>query len=357
MHNLSLPMHGRGTSANPASRFDRIAYERDPDAPPDDEVSPATILLSDTTRSIIATNDSPDVGFDASINPYRGCEHGCSYCYARPYHEYLGLSAGLDFETKILVKEDAPQLLRRELQAPKWQPRVLGISGVTDAYQPVERRLGLTRRCLEVLADFRNPVVVVTKNHLVTRDGDLLGQLAAYNAALVFISLTTLDADLAGRMEPRASRPAGRLAAIKELRDAGVPVGVMVAPIIPGLNDHEIPAILQAAAESGAAFAGYTILRLPHGVGAVFEQWLTEHYPDRKDKVLGRVREMRGGQINDSRFGSRMKGEGVLAKSIGDLFAMARKKSGLARKAPVVSAAAFRRPADAAQPTLFDGLP
>ena len=252
----------------------------------------------------------------------------CKRCYARPYHEYLGFSAGLDFETKILVKEDAPELLRRELQSPKWQPRLIGMSGVTDAYQPVERRLGITRRCLGVLAEFRNPVAIVTKNHLVTRDCDLLAQLASFDAAAVFISITTLDNELCRRMEPRASQPQGRLAAIKELRQAGVPVGVMAAPIIPGLNDHEIPAILQAAADAGATFCGYTVLRLPHGVADIFSEWLAQHYPERKDKVLGRIRDLRGGALNDSDFATRMKGEGVLAKSIADLFAMAARKPG-----------------------------
>jgi DNA repair photolyase len=356
---MSKPLqliHGRGAADNPPNRFERIAFERDPDSSIEDEVALNTTLLRDTSRSIIATNDSPDVGFDASINPYRGCEHGCAYCYARPYHEYLGFSAGLDFETKILVKEDAPKLLRRELQSPKWQPRLLGISGVTDAYQPIERSLRLTRGCLEVLSDFRNPVCIVTKNHLVTRDRDLLGELASHQAAQVFVSLTTLDAELARRLEPRASHPHGRLAAIKELTGAGVPTGVMVAPIIPGLNDHEIPSILQAAAAAGALFCGYTVLRLPHGVGELFEQWLEQHYPDRKAKVLGRIRDLRGGQLNDSRFKTRMKGEGQLAKSIGDLFAMARQKAGLVRRPPELSAAAFRRSADPEQATLFEGL-
>jgi len=355
MSNPSLPIHGRGASQNPPNRFERIAYERDPDAPAEDDVAPATMLLRDSTRSIIATNDSPDVGFDASINPYRGCEHGCSYCYARPYHEYLGLSAGLDFETKILVKEDAPELLQRELLSPKWQPRLLGISGVTDAYQPVERRLGLTRRCLEVLATFRNPVAIITKNRLVTRDCDLLGQLASDNAAQVWLSITTLDGELCRRMEPRATHSAGRLAAIQELHQAGIPVGVMVEPIIPGLNDHEMPAILQAAADAGATFCGYTVLRLPHGVGELFEQWLTQHYPERKGKILGRVRDLRGGDLNDARFGTRMKGEGVLAKTIADLFAVARQQAGLARKPPPVSTKAFRRPTRN-QAGLFDNL-
>ncbi|HYV38434.1 MAG TPA: PA0069 family radical SAM protein [Gemmataceae bacterium] len=356
MFDHSLPIHGRGVSDNPTGRFERIAYERDPDVSVEDEVAPATVLLRDTSRTIIATNDSPDVGFDASINPYRGCEHGCSYCYARPYHEYLGMSAGLDFETKILVKEDAPELLRKELLSPKWQPKVLGISGVTDAYQPIERRLRITRRCLEVLTEFRNPVGIVTKNHLVARDADLLTELARFDAALVFVSVTTLDANLSRRMEPRASHPDARLAAVKDLRAAGVPVGVMVAPIIPGLNDHEVPTILQAAAAAGAMFAHYTILRLPHGVADLFEQWLAQHFPDRKDKVLGRIRDMRGGKLNESDFGKRMRGDGILAKAIGDLFAMARQKAGLERMPPKVSTASFRRPIKGGLPTLFDDL-
>jgi DNA repair photolyase len=349
-----LPLHGRGASDNPPNRFDRIRYERDPDLPPEEEVAPATVLLRDTARSIIATNDSPDVGFDASINPYRGCEHGCVYCYARPYHEYLGLSAGIDFETKIFVKEDAPELLRLELMSPKWEPRCLGVSGVTDAYQPAERKLQLTRRCLEVLAEFRNPVAIVTKNHLVARDADVLAELARHGAAAVFVSVTTLDAELARTMEPRASTPTARLAAIHELRQAGVPVGVMMAPIIPGLTDHEVPALLAAAADAGAMYASRTILRLPLGVAGLFETWLEQHFPDRKDKVLGRIRAMRGGKLNDSTFGRRMRGEGVLAEAISNLFNLARQKVGLGKRPQKLSAAAFRRPADPSQPTLFD---
>src|SRR5262245_3624103 len=214
-----------------------------------------TVFLKDDTRTIINYNDSPDVGFNASINPYRGCEHGCIYCFARPNHEYLGFSAGLDFETKILVKENAPELLRRELATPKWEPQVIAISGVTDAYQPIERRLRLTRRCLEVLLEFRNPVVIITKNELVTRDIDLLRELARVDGALVFVSVTSLDGELARELEPRASQPARRLAAIESLSAAGVPVGTLVAPVIPGLTDHEIPGILTAVAKAGAIAA------------------------------------------------------------------------------------------------------
>ncbi|MDR3639159.1 MAG: PA0069 family radical SAM protein [Isosphaeraceae bacterium] len=340
---------GRGASGNPANRFERTHFEVDLDEAendPDASLSPATQVFRDSTRAIIATNDSPDVGFDASINPYRGCEHGCVYCYARPTHEYLGFSAGLDFETKIMVKEDAPELLRRELASPRWVPKTVALSGVTDAYQPIERRLTLTRRCLEVLAEFRNPVAIVTKNRLVTRDADVLGAMAAYSGAAVFVSVTTLDSDLARRMEPRASTPPARLAAIEALRAAGVPVGVMVAPVIPGLNDHEIPAILQAAAKAGAQFASYTAIRLPLGVGPLFEAWLDRHYPERKAKVLYRIREIRGGRLNDSRFGDRMHGQGPFADLIEQLFATGMKRAGIEPRRLSLSTASFRKPGE-----------
>jgi DNA repair photolyase len=252
MQPQSNSLRGRGSAENPGNRFELLHYERDPEAGPED-AAPTTQFFRDCSRSIIARNDSPDVGFDASINPYRGCEHGCVYCYARPTHEYLGFSAGLEFERKIMVKEDAPELLRRELMSRRWQPQPLALSGVTDPYQPIERRLKLARRCLEVLAEFRNPAVIITKNHLVTRDCDLLQELARHDAVAVFISVTTLDADLARVLEPRASSPPGRVAAIGELARSGVPVGVLVAPVIPGLTDHEMPAILGAVAAAGGA--------------------------------------------------------------------------------------------------------
>ena len=343
---------GRGTPDNPPNRFERLAYLPIIETPDDQESAVKTQYLKDASRSLITFNDSPDVGFDASINPYRGCEHGCIYCYARPYHEYLGFSAGLDFETKILVKEDAPELLRAELASPKWQPKVVAISGVTDAYQPIERKLQVTRRCLEVLAEFRNPVVIVTKNQLVTRDIDVLKELASFSAAAVCVSVTTLDAELARVMEPRTSTPANRLEAIHSLAEAGVPVRVLVAPIIPGLTDHEIPAIIHAAAEAGARHAGYVVVRLPHGVGELFEGWLEEHFPDRKKKVLNRIREMRGGKLNDSNFGSRMKGEGVFAEQIKSMFKLACRRGGMEFGAHDLSTSAFRRPRDA-QLSLF----
>ncbi|MEZ4215835.1 MAG: PA0069 family radical SAM protein [Myxococcota bacterium] len=348
---------GRGAASNPAGRFERLAYEADPDAlddalraaEADGEAAPPaprTLYLRDPSRTIVATNQSPDVGFDASVNPYRGCEHGCAYCYARPTHEYLGFSAGLDFETRILVKEEAPALLRRELERKAWRPRVVAMSGVTDAYQPIERRLRLTRRCLEVLAEFRNPVGIVTKSALVARDADVLGALARVGAARVDVSITTLDAALARSLEPRASHPARRLGAIEALARAGVPVGVMVAPVIPGLNDAEIPRILRAAKDAGASSAGSIVLRLPHGVKELFAEWLERCVPERRARVLARIRDVRGGALSDPRFGTRMRGEGLYAEQIRALFELHRRRAGLDAPPPALSAAHFRRPAD-----------
>jgi len=336
-------IHGRGAASNPVNRFEHTEYQvLDWDDAQD--ISANTVLLRDATRSIIAYNDSPDVGFDASINPYRGCEHGCIYCFARPNHEYLGFSAGLDFETKILVKENAPELLRRELMLPSWKPQPLAISGVTDAFQPIERKLELTRRCLEVLVEFRNPVVIITKNELVTRDIDLLSQLAAFDGALVFVSVTSLRAELARELEPRASQPQRRLAAIEALSKAGIPVGVLVAPMIPGLTDHEMPAILKACRQVGATLAGYVPLRLPYGIGPLFEEWLTLHAPLQKEKILGRVREIRGGRLNDPNFGSRLRGQGEYAQHLDKFFEVTCRKEGLNASRPQLNAEAFRRP-------------
>lgn len=339
-------IRGRGAVINPPNRFEATWSECDGEGfDPDEVVAPRTEIIADATRSIIATNDSPDVGFDASINPYRGCEHGCIYCYARPTHEYLGYSAGLDFETKILVKHDAPELLRRELASPRWVPKMLALSGVTDPYQPIERSLRITRRCLEVLAEYRNPVGIITKNRLVCRDLDVLSVLAGHQAAAVFLSITTLDDELAGALEPRASRPRARLDAIGQLAAAGVPVGVMVAPIIPGLNDHEIPRILSAAAKAGARHAGHTLVRLPLAVAPLFEDWLSRNAPDRKDKILKRIKSIRGGKLNNADFGERMKGDGPLARTIEDLFRAACLREGFNRTRPPMSTSAFRNPA------------
>ena len=349
----STSIKGRGTSGNPANRFEKIAYQPDSESTEPGDSSPATEFFKDNSRSFITYNDSPDVGFDASINPYRGCEHGCIYCYARPNHEYLGFSAGLDFETRIFVKEDAPTLLRQELSSPKWKPQAIAMSGVTDCYQPVERRLCLTRRCLEVLAEFRNPVIIVTKNHLVARDVDLLQELARHQAAAVFLSITTLDGSLAQKLEPRASHPDRKLAAIESLAQAGIPVGVMVAPVIPGLTDHEMPAILKSASQAGARYAGYILVRLPYGVSQLFEDWLACHFPDRKSKILNRIRSIRNGRLNDARFKSRMSGEGVFADQVAALFALACQKAGIVGRSPKLSADGFRH-AKPAQRSLFE---
>ena len=338
------PLSNRGTSINPANRFDRLHVAPDPDEPPSDDEPNQTIFYRDASRSVLAENASPDVGFRFSLNPYRGCEHGCAYCYARPSHEYLGFSAGLDFERRIMVKDDAPELLRATFRSRRWQPEVVALSGNTDCYQPVERRLRITRRCLEVFLEYRNPVAVITKSALVARDADLLGALAEHGAAHAMCSITTLDPELARRLEPRAATPDRRLEAMAALHAAGVPVGVMVAPVIPGLNDEEIPRILAAAASAGATAAGWVLLRLAAPLDQIFTAWLAEHYPDRRTRVLNRIRETRQGRISDSEFGRRMRGTGAYAEQLAALFAVATRKHSLDRPLPPLSAAAFRRP-------------
>ncbi len=323
------PIRGRGSSDNPANRFEGVYTDYDLDEETGQKPTQETKFYPDDTKEIISTNDSPDIPFNKSINPYRGCEHGCIYCYARPTHEYLGFSAGLDFESRIMVKHEAPRKLRERISLTSWEPSVLVMSGVTDPYQPVERKLEITRGCLEVLAEFLNPVSIITKNYLVTRDIDYLKQLAEHKAVSVTLSITTLDSDLAKKMEPRTSRPRRRLQAIRELSEAGIPAGVNVAPIIPGLTDHECANILEAAAEAGATQAGYTILRLPFGVKDLFQDWLEQHFPERKEKVLNRIRNMRDGKLNDPRFGNRFRGEGEFARQISDLFNVHTERFGL----------------------------
>src|SRR6266478_3251255 len=343
------PIRGRGASWSPANRFEKLHVDLtdidvvDADIFPEGQPRRATQYFRDGTKSIITRNTSPDVGFETSLNPYRGCEHGCIYCYARPTHEYLGFSAGLDFESKIMVKTDGPELLRVELESPRWKPQVLVMSGVTDPYQPVEKKLRITRGCLEVLAKFRNPVAIITKNRLVTRDVDLLCELARFNSVAVNISVTSLDPKLQRVLEPRTSSPEARLGTIRQLRAAGIPIGVMVAPVIPGLTDHEVPKILEACAEAGAQFAGYTIVRLPWAVAPLFERWLDEHFPDRKEKVLGRIRDLRGnGRLNNSQWRTRMTGEGIFAEQIASLFEVGCRRAGIGER-PRLSTAAFRR--------------
>jgi DNA repair photolyase len=346
----SPAIHGRSASWNPANRFEKLHVDLgDIDLvqidPAEDDERPRreTQFFRDGTKTIIARNESPDVGFETSINPYRGCEHGCIYCFARPTHEYLGLSAGLDFESKIMVKPDAPKLLEAELSSPKWEPQALIMSGVTDPYQPVERKLRITRGCLEVLAKFRNPVAIITKNRLVTRDIDLLGELARHKASAVNVSVTSLDPNIQRVLEPRTSSPKARLEAVAMLRAGGIPVGVMVAPVIPGLTDHEVPRIVAACAKAGAQFAGYTIVRLPWAIAPLFEHWLDEHFPEKKEKVLQRIRHIRAGKLNDPRWGTRTRGEGVFAEQIRSMFEVACRRAGMNER-PKLSTAAFRRP-------------
>ena len=342
------PVRGRGASWSPANRFEKLHVDLtdidsvDVDPATDEQPRRPTQYFRDGTKSIIIRNNSPDVGFETSLNPYRGCEHGCIYCYARPTHEYLGFSAGLDFESKIMVKTNAPELLRAELESPRWQPQTLVMSGVTDPYQPIERKVCITRGCLEVLAKFRNPVAIITKNRLVTRDIDVLRELAACNAVAVNISVTSLNSSLQRILEPRTTSHRGRLDAIRQLRGANIPVGVMVAPIIPGLTDHEIPKILEACVKAGAQFAGYTIIRLPCAVAPLFEHWLEEHFPDRKEKVLGRIRDMRGDRLNNSQWHKRMIGEGIFAEQIASLFRVSCRHAGIGER-PTLSTASFQR--------------
>ncbi|RME68399.1 MAG: PA0069 family radical SAM protein, partial [Verrucomicrobia bacterium] len=303
-----------------------------------------TRFYRDRSSSIITRNTSPDLGFDYSVNPYRGCEHGCAYCYARPYHEYLGFSAGLDFESRIMVKPEAPALLEAELASPKWTPGVIALSGVTDCYQPIERRLRLTRGCLEVLLDARNPVSVITKNRLVVRDVDLLREMAELGTVRVTLSMTTLDPVLARDLEPRTASPRARLEAIRRLSEAGVPTCVNLAPIIPGLNDHEIPAILEASARAGAIGADWALLRLPLAVKDIFLDWLDRFHPGKKPRILARLRDSRGGRLNSSAFGERLTGAGVFAEQIRALFRVAARRCGLDRPLPPLTVAHFRRP-------------
>jgi len=338
---------GRGATTNPPNRYEPLHLELDPDPDVDvdhDTHDTATLFYRDASRTVLAENDSPDVGFRFSLNPYRGCEHGCAYCYARPSHEYLGFSAGLDFERRIMVKEDAPALLRKELAAPRWQPQVVALSGNTDCYQPVERRLQITRRCLEVFAEFRNPVSAITKSALVARDADLFAELARHDAAHVLFSVTTLDPELARRLEPRAARPDRRLEAMATVAAAGVPVGVMIGPVIPGLNDAEIPRILAAAARAGAQSASWVLVRLAKPLDELFDAWLATHYPERRERVLARIRDTRGGQISDARFFRRQRGQGEYADQIASLFEIAARKYGLDRRLPSLETDAFRRP-------------
>ena len=303
-----------------------------------------TEYFPDDSRSIVSENDSPDIPFRYSLNPYRGCQHGCSYCYARPTHEYLGLNAGLDFESKILVKHRAPELFRDWLNRDRWDPELIAFSGITDCYQPAERRFELTRRCLSVALEARQPIGIVTKNSLVTRDTDLLAQMASHRVVRVTFSITTLDESLCRQMEPRTSTPSARLRAIRALSDAGIPTCVLVAPIIPGLNDSELAQILSVAKQAGAQAASYNLLRLPLTVRPVFLEWLERTQADRKDRVEARIRATRSGQLSDSEFGDRMVGKGELAQQIAQTFRVFAKKYDLDGTPPPLATAGFHPP-------------
>jgi DNA repair photolyase len=333
---------GRGANLNPPNRFERLHLEPLDDHWEDDRTV-ETEFLVDASRTILAKNDSPDLDFTYSVNPYRGCEHGCVYCYARPSHEYLGFSAGIDFESRILVKPKAPELLERAFKKKSWQPQVIAFSGNTDPYQPVERKLQLTRRCLEVFLKYRNPVEIVTKNFLVTHDLDILQQLASLNLVHVLISITSLDPELVRVMEPRTSTPAKRLEAIEILATNKIPVGVNAAPIIPGLNDEALPSILEEASARGATSAGYILVKLPGEVKSIFLDWLHRELPERESKIVNRIREVRSGKLSDGRFGTRMRGEGKMAETIEDLFRLACKKYHLNERMIALSREHFLR--------------
>ncbi|MCY7350389.1 MAG: PA0069 family radical SAM protein [Cytophagaceae bacterium] len=336
---------GRGAQQNTANHFLKYRVESDEEGADPEELlpSPKTQFLTETPKKILSTFNSPDIPAGQSINPYQGCEHGCIYCYARNSHEYWGFSAGLDFESKIMVKHTAPQMLDDLLKSPKWKPSPIELSGNTDCYQPAERKFKLTRGLLEVFAKYRNPVGIITKNALILRDLDLLQELAERNLVHVYISLTTLNESLRQAMEPRTVTANGRLAVIRKLSEAGVPVGVMTAPLIPGLNDHEIPKLIEAAAQAGARSAGYTIVRLNGAIATLFEDWIRKAFPDRADKVLAQIRDCHGGQLNDSRWVTRMMGEGKLAENIAQLHALARRKYMAGREMPNYDLTQFRR--------------
>ena len=341
------PVKGRGASGDPENRFlsrqYAVLHPEGVDAM-EEEVHP-TKYVEVFPRTIVNEVRSPDVPFRWSMNPYQGCEHGCSYCYARTTHEYWGYSAGLDFERTILIKRNAPQLLDATLRKPRWVVDPITLSGATDPYQPIERKEQLTRKLLEVLQAFRHPVGIITKNALVLRDIDILAELARQRLASVAISLTTFDEVLRRNMEPRTSTAANRLEAIRTLSGAGIPVHVMVAPIIPGLNDHEVPALLKAAAEAGARSVGYTLLRTNGSVQDVFEKWLHDHVPDRAAKVMALTREVHGGAMSDNRIGTRMRGEGAYANSIARLFTVMRSRYFAGRSVPAYDLTRFERPA------------
>ncbi len=336
---------GRGAQIKPANRFLQAALVHDHVEGIDEGTSghPLTQIFEETPRKIINKVNSPDLGMDYSMNPYQGCEHGCVYCYARNTHEYYGFSAGLDFETRIVAKTNAAAVLQKQLLDPSWRVSPIMLSGNTDCYQPLERRLKLTRQMLEVLARFRHPVGIITKNSLITRDLDILRDLAAERLVNVMISVTTLDEDLRRAMEPRTSTAARRFETVQQLANAGIPVGIMTAPIIPGLNHHELPELIRLGAEHGAQTVGMTVVRLNGPIARIFEDWLRKNFPDRFSKVWNQIASLHGGNVSDSTFGRRMVGEGNLADIIHQLYRTAKRKHFADRKMPAMDITRFRR--------------
>ncbi len=356
-HSIIHPPKGRGATINPEGRFEsriRESVDDGRDTQPYEELPKLeTTVTKEIAKSIIARNESPDVGFNQSINPYRGCEHGCVYCYARPTHAYLNLSPGLDFETKLFAKVNAAELLREELSHPGYQCDVIALGANTDPYQPIEREFRITRQILEVLAECEHPVGIATKSSMVERDLDLLAPMAQQRLAHVFVSITTLDHEIARRLEPRATAPQRRLQTIKTLSEAGVPCGVLVAPVIPVLTDSAVEKVLETAREAGATMAGYVLLRLPYEVKDLFKAWLEEHYPLKASHVMSRVRDMRGGKEYDSEFGSRMRGEGKFAELLAKRFKVACQRLGFNRNRESLDTARFRPPQRGGQMALF----
>ncbi|HEY2483207.1 MAG TPA: PA0069 family radical SAM protein [Caulobacteraceae bacterium] len=361
MASAPTPARGRGAQSNASGRFEALSHQAFDDGWDDTDPAVASLTTSLTperARTIIARNQSPDIKFDRSINPYRGCEHGCIYCYARPAHAYVGLSPGLDFESKLFFKPEAARLLTRELSSPSYRVGVIHIGGNTDPYQPVERRLRVTRQILEVLQRAAHPFSIITKSALIMRDSDILGSMGRAHLARVAVSVTTLDRRLARVMEPRAATPERRLAAISTLSAAGAPVSVMFAPVIPGLNDHELETVLERAAQAGAVGGGYVALRLPREIKDLFQEWLEASVPDRAKRVMSLVRQMRGGRDYDPEWGKRMKGEGPLAEMLGRRFAIAKRRFGLDRPTQPLDLSQFRRPGlSGDQPDLFSTSP
>ena len=351
---MQQPIRGRGASINPGHRFTDESIEYDLDSTTGIAEKPNRKILTDHTKNIISTNNSPDIPFDVSINPYRGCEHGCAYCYARPTHEFLNMSPGLDFETKIVAKYNAPKLLRETLASEKWEPQTLVMSGVTDPYQPIEKELKITRGCIEVLAETVHPLAIITKNYGVTRDIDLLKRLAEHNATRVILSITSLKNEIIGTLEPRTSRPKRRLQAVRELSSAGIPVHVNIAPIIPGLTDDEIVPIMEAAKDAGAESVSHTILRLPYAVKDIFLKWLDDHHPNRRSKVVNKLKSLKNGKLNRSEFGERFRGEGAYGEQIRQLMEIHKKRLGLNAARSPLNTSDFRRPVTD-QLNLFDG--